>query len=266
MKKTKFLMLCGSFAATLLSCGGKNDAPNMSQTATCGCTVESGEATKHMVVPGNQWNELLSQLLYFPCTYETTRITKVSSDTVAIDGLTYYRLLAAYDSSASQWRENGFIREDYASQKVYYKSGNKPEYLLYNFQAEVGDTVSLLRYQYNNYDVDIVSVVEAVDSVLTGKTWRKKFTVRLKAFNVPEYSNAKWVRSANWIEGIGCVNNILQSDDIEIIVMPPGSSTYSLFCFFQNGKLIYKHEPTESTITAPHEQCCFVWNYSVKCN
>jgi hypothetical protein len=73
--------------------------------------------------------------------YEHTYISKLGEDTI-IEGVTYFKFLTAYDVNSSIWETEGFLREDIENRKVYVKQLDKPEALLYDFNANVGDTIS----------------------------------------------------------------------------------------------------------------------------
>ncbi|MDR2086153.1 MAG: T9SS type A sorting domain-containing protein [Dysgonamonadaceae bacterium] len=208
-------------------------------------TIVAEDTYIPMIVPGNQWNELAENISLPPeYQYERTYITILGNDTI-IDELTYYKLLTAKDASSNVWESNGYIREDAVNQKVYYKPENHPEWLLYDFDVQVGDIIQSYENQYSFQEVSIT--VRAIDYISTGDKLRKKITVRSTCFD----EDATYFEDHVWIEGIGCMDGFLRST---FALNPDGREQLSLLCFSQNEELIYK--PAEIGI-----EDCFVWRY-----
>lgn len=103
-----------------------------------------------------------------------------------------------------------FIREDVASKKVYCNTpSSSGEILLYDFNANVGDTMS-------NYDM--CSVVSSIDSILIGSTYRKRFNIQGSTYSV--------------IEGIGSTAGLFEP-------FCPFENSGTLNCFRQEFQTLY---------------------------
>lgn len=119
----------------------------------------------------------------------------------------------------------GAIRNDIASKKVFFvsPSGNS-EQLLYDFNLQVGDTVS-------GYFGETISgfpeIVQSIDSVLIGNSFRKRWNLN------PLYE-------VYFIEGIGSTYGLIE-------LLPGGTISdipqRSINCFSQNGTSIYPSSP-----------------------
>jgi len=194
-----------------------------------------------MLTRENQWNELITYS-YDPHNpnFKRTHINKVSSDTL-INGNGYFKLIETKDEFASIWLENGYIREEIENRKVYYMRPDNPEQLLYDFDAQVGDTI--LTYYFENYHLFVE--VESVNEVFIGGKLRKQ----MKVISTSYWDIGKTYKMNHiWIEGIGNTDGLLRSMESDD---PNGSPNISLLCFFQNEELIYKHDTSVSD--------CFVW-------
>jgi len=201
-----------------------------------------------MILPENQWNELAENVSLPPeYQYQRTYITKTGNDTL-INGVHYYKLLTAKDELSSIWLNNGYIREDIESRKVYYKpQKDEQEVLLYNFNVfdmRVGNEIQ-------SYDLlsktNVLLNVGRVEYNYIGGKYRMTVTLRSTSLDV----NCICYEDHVWIEGIGNTDGFLRST---MAVKPSGSDKISLLCFFQNEELMYKPENTNI-------ENCFVYKY-----
>jgi hypothetical protein len=237
MKHIIFLMLYGGMPVAMLCCSGK-DAPIQENI------VVEQQYPDRMVVPGNQWNELATQISLPPeYQYIKTYTTTIGRDTL-IEGMTYYQLLTARDQSSSIWESNGFVREDTVTQRVYYKPHGKAELLLYAFQVQVGDTLQSYSYMSDRDEI-LIAIVKSVDSVPIGATWRKRIAIHSTCQD-ESYADGAY---HTWVEGIGGLDGFLNG--ISGFALD-GGERYSLLCFLQRGSLAYKPEDTGF-------EGCFVW-------
>jgi hypothetical protein len=211
----------------------------MGMTAGCIREIDTAQNTYiPMIVQGNQWNELHLNISVPPeYQYAHTYITKIGNDTV-IDGVQYYKLLTASDSLSSDWQANGYIREDVVEQKVYYKTDNEDESLLYAFNVQVGDSFETYSYIMGKNHVTVV--INNIDSVYINTMWHKRIYITSLYDSYEEKSHI-------WIEGIGGTDGLLGSN---WAIQWTGSHPPVLSCFFNKGNLIYKPNETED---------CFVW-------
>jgi hypothetical protein len=247
MKAIKLIILL-CIAAASMACensqanGGDGTLPNDS--------VDNSSYIPRIAMPGNRWNELAKSVSLPPeYQYERTYVTAIGEDTL-VDGITYYKVLTAYDSLSNVWEYQGLIREDTAKRRVYYsppawQGGLLPEVVLYDFQVQVGDTLQFYNSGYESVSPagnNISGVVESVDSVLVKEIPRKRITIRSEAGE----------RVHQWVEGLGDVQNGFLRGNIAMY--SPGSNEIRLLCFYQNEGLIYK--PTETGVDD-----CYVWKY-----
>lgn len=87
-------------------------------------------------------------------------------------GLYSYKVFNVYFGNV------GAIRQDISSKKVYYYSfSTNSEYLLYDFNLNVGDTIP--HNWYGNRDFSDSIFVEAIDSVVINSNWRKKYILNI---------------------------------------------------------------------------------------
>lgn len=119
----------------------------------------------------------------------------------------------------------GAIRED--MKKVYLHKDSGPEYLIYDFNLNVGDTVpDPQNITGNEYD----RIITNIDQVLVNGQNRKRYTLQ---------------GSAEIVEGIGSNTGPFRT------VSPYISCTCELICYSENGQTIYG------------DQNC-AWNLSVE--
>ncbi|MDR1739734.1 MAG: hypothetical protein LBR45_03145 [Bacteroidales bacterium] len=216
---------------------------NIVETKTLPIPAIENEYTP-LLKPENQWNEVFKNISLSPeYQYQKTSITKIGDDTL-IDGVSYYKLLTTKDSLASIRLNNGYIREEAESRKVYYRHANNPEVLLYDFSLKVGDTIQ--SYDFLNKR-DVIIEVKSISEVLVGSKLLKQINVSSRYLNV-ENGNAG-NQEHTWIEGIGNIDGFLRGT---VANYSPGGEQVFLLCFFQNEKLLYKPEDTGIVE-------CFIW-------
>lgn len=113
----------------------------------------------------------------------------------------------------------GAIRHDGPGKRVYFvppSSGN--EQLLYDFNLQVGDTVEGY-LETNAWPAD---VVQEIDSVLVGNTYRKRWIINT-CYNI------------SLIEGIGSTYGLIQPSPGCVTDLPD----YAITCFRQNGETLF---------------------------
>jgi hypothetical protein len=113
----------------------------------------------------------------------------------------------------------GSIRQDTTNKKVFIVPPSSiTEELLYDFTMQVGDTVR----GYLESNASPRDIVQSIDSVLVGSTYRKKWNIN-SGYNI------------SFIEGIGSTYGLLE--------LSPGCITdqleYSITCFQQNFQTLY---------------------------
>jgi len=173
--------------------------------------------SQKLVKDGHQWN-VTYQPFDSPGTF--TVLTKISGDTL-VDDLLYSKIYHSQDTFGTNWTiSNQFIRED-EERKVFVKSGNLEEYLLYDFGLEVGAT----------YMLECSSTVASIDSIiLNNGESRKRLHLNLTGENYGPV----------WIEGIGEALGGLFGTSAYCISDVGGA----LRCFYDNDELLYPETPS----------------------
>jgi len=143
----------------------------------------------------------------------------IHGDTV-INNLTYHKLYSSgyyfehcqFGNTYWNWFAHDSVyrfalREDLNLKKVYiYEFG---EYLLYDFNVNIGDTM---------HDWENCIVVSSIDSVLIGNNYRKRFNTSIGQYSI--------------IEGIGSTSGLF-------VTLCPFEFWGDLTCFSQNGQTLY---------------------------
>ena len=157
-----------------------------------------------------------------PYPFIKTTWYKIGGDTI-INEKNYKHLLASNDSLKLHWTQNGAIREE--EMKVYYFN-NSNEILLYDFDININDTISLLRNGTNvNYVLDSIGFYTTEIN-------------ELKAFYYSTFTNKnpEWKINEIWLEGIGSLNGLLNES---CAFLTPCDDNYELLCYLKNGMKIY---------------------------
>jgi hypothetical protein len=170
-----------------------------------------------------------------------------SGDTI-INSTAYHQLIVpgiqSFHSSgpwgnSSFWDSAGYyagsIRQDTAIRKVFFVPPNDSiEWLLYDFNMEVGDTLK-------GYLVDSSSVtyiVQQVDSYFVDNSYRKTWGY---------YGNSFFL-----IEGIGSMGGLIERF---IDMDPVASETYNVQCFVQNDSTVFPESGSScEMITSVYEK------------
>ncbi|MDR0349187.1 MAG: T9SS type A sorting domain-containing protein [Tannerella sp.] len=202
-----------------------------------------------MLQEGNRWNVLFEKDAdggTGPFFYRNTHIYKLAGDTV-IDGKQYAAIQKSEDREVSIWRTAGFIREDVAAERVYYRAlfpahyiwndSITPECVLYDFGISVGDTVTAI------WPDSIWNKVESIDSIEINGKYHKQITVGSQF--IAEAGPDRFVWNNKWIEGIGNTNGILKEN-----CTFPGNSSTILLAFTRNGETVYRN---------PYGYADFIW-------
>ncbi|MFN8287729.1 MAG: T9SS type A sorting domain-containing protein [Chitinophagales bacterium] len=133
-----------------------------------------------------------------------------------------------------QMSYNTYLRRD-STNKVYRWIGH--DTLLYDFGAQIGDTVFTIAEGYQSYPYPAYYVVSNIDTVFIGKP-------RLRMF-------LYGTQVTTWIDGIGDVraNPLTGSFESD----GPGISNWhirsELSCFFEQGQLLYGNPGSGNCIT-----------------
>ncbi len=173
-----------------------------------------------IIQEGNVWNTLDVTVGMYNTYYNN--VNWFSGDTI-IDDVRYAKLMGITDGGAPHLFS--VLRED--NGKVWERLNNQREILLYDFTANVGDTLwcGLWADEYHYNIVDSISIEHI------GGVDRKKFWFGL------EYGWFGIITAAEiWIEGIGSDLGLLYSGSAGIC-----GAYYCTLCFHQNDELIWQN-------------------------
>lgn len=170
-------------------------------------------SAQDFVSPDKQWNVLASGMPQST----STEIFWFEGDSI-INDKTYQKFWVSRDSLHNR-RFEGLMREE--SKVVYYIQPGNNEGVLYDFNVEIGDTISIVNYFCFNafpltvYDIDTVEYYG-----MSRKRWHLGIQGEIREI---------------WIEGIGSHSGPLYSAYEMCIVCP----YWGLLCFHEQGELYY---------------------------
>ena len=172
-----------------------------------------------IIQEGNVWNTLDVTVGMYNTYYNN--VNWFSGDTI-IDDVRYAKLMGITDGDAPHLFS--LLRED--DGKVWERLNNQREILLYDFTANVGDTIWCGpwagEYHYN--------IVDSISIEHIGGINRKKFWFGL------EYGWFGTAAAEIWIEGIGSDLGLLYSGSASIC-----GAYYRTLCFHQNDELVWQN-------------------------
>lgn len=182
---------------------------------------------------GNEWNSLSVGMIGWDIISYTNYVNWCSGDTI-IDGVLYSKIMGTTDGNNP--RLFTLLREEEG--KVWNKELNiQTEVLLYDFSANVGDTLRI-----GNFDEELV--LDSISIEQIGGVDRKKFWFGLEYDFLGEPYAVE-----TWIEGIGSSFGLLCSGYWGIT-----GGYYCALCFHQNGDLVWQNPEYDAcTVTAVEE-------------
>jgi hypothetical protein len=161
---------------------------------------------------------------------DRTETIKFEGDTT-IDLLQYKKVYRATDEYYTNWELYLFIRED-INQKVYFRSDtSQQEYLLYNFNPNINDTLTVSSvFTQISFDYGFTTnnmIVDSIDTILLAGQNRKRITLKCDNCFYNEY----------WIEGIGNLQHGILNNNMGYI----NSTDLTLLCVYLSGALLYNN-------------------------
>lgn len=160
----------------------------------------------------NQWNVRLEGFGF------TTEIFYIEGDST-VNSTLYSKIWVSYDSLSSSTFQ-GLVREE--SNVVYFIPPDLNEGILYDFNAEIGDTVFVKNIFCGDEEIP-VNVID-IDMVEYFGISRTRWHLGEDGY-VEEY----------WVEGIGSLNGPLYTNYSYCVVCP----VWELLCFHNNDTLEY---------------------------
>lgn len=143
----------------------------------------------------------------------------LSTDTI-INGKQYVKL-----ASDKDYPYCGAFREDNNANIYYIPSGSTHEYLIYAFNAQVGDT--LVNLWVGGFGEDYQGVVQAISNG----------SPRIFIIGVKFYENSEYYSPIRWIEGVGSPETPWGLAVVPTV--PADIGVYNLLCAYKNGEPVY---------------------------
>ena len=165
----------------------------------------------------DEWN-VLHETFSWPGGYNTFKYF-LSTDTI-INGKQYVKL-----ASDKDYPYCGAFREDNNANIYYIPSGSTHEYLIYAFNAQVGDTLSNL--WVGGFGEDYQGVVQAISNG----------SPRIFIIGVKFYENSEYYSPIRWIEGVGSQETPMGLAVVPTV--PADIGVFNLLCAYKYGKQIY---------------------------
>ena len=131
----------------------------------------------------------------------------------------------------------GAMRENQQKTIFFYAKTDSAERLLYKFGLSVGDSLNIRRNAAQN-----PIKVLAIDSVLIGNNFRKRYLMNTQTLGVKDY----------WIEGIGSTKGLFYTQSGQEF-----EHRATLLCFYNNNLLEYKNPKAASNCTVANEELNF---------
>lgn len=179
----------------------------------------------------------------------STHVEMFDGDSV-VDGVTYKKLWSCDPKNLESRTLEGLIREDVSAQKVW-AYGNGIEALIYDFDVEVGDTLSLLGWlhlmknitaeELEDDETIVDVVVDNVETVSIGDFDIKKITL---------FDPRNKERKFDIYERFGSLRGWLRSD---FGMVDGGGVNFMVCAFDNNGELLFK--PTHNNELDEIENC-----------
>lgn len=188
--------------------------------------VDTNSAPLRLPSLCDEWNVWYESFQSFgPINYNAVIKYRLATDTM-INGQRYVQL--AYDNSPYM---EGALREGSNRDIYYIPSRSTHEYLLYAFNAQVGDTITNLYVGAMGKEEGYQAVVRAISD-----SNPRIFTVGV---NIDEYTEYP----IKWIEGVGSPETPYGLAVVPTVPADPG--VYSLLCAYKNGEQVYVSEMGE---------------------
>lgn len=171
----------------------------------------------------DEWN-VLYEPFSWPGGYNTFKYF-LSTDTI-INGKQYVKL-----ASDKDYPYCGAFREDNNANIYYIPSGSTHEYLIYAFNAQVGDT--LVNLWVGGFGEDYQGVVQAISNG----------SPRIFIIGVKFYENYEYYSPIRWIEGVGSPETPMGLAVVPTV--PADIGVFNLLCAYKNGQQVYATQLSE---------------------
>ena len=190
-----------------------------------GQAIRVQDISLHASLPSlcDEWN-VLHEAFSWPGGYNTFKYF-LSTDTI-INGKQYVKL-----ASDKDYPYCGAFREDINANIYYIPSGSTHEYLIYAFNAQVGDT--LVNLWVGGFGEDYQGVVQAISNG----------SPRIFIIGVKFYENSEYYSPIRWIEGVGSPETPMGLAVVPTV--PADIGVFNLLCAYKNGQQVYATQLSE---------------------
>jgi hypothetical protein len=178
----------------------------------------------------DEWNVLHKPFSCMgPYCYLETNIYRLTADTLIQD--LHYVMLMEQEGSYTYYK--GALREG-SNRDIYYVPANSTnEYLIYAFNAQVGDELQNVWLGGEMEKEDCTNARNATVIAISNSNPRV-FTLEVYPYQM------------NWIEGVGMSDGPVGSyDSNKLCIDPVDLGVYSLLCAYKNGELVYSSSEAE---------------------
>ena len=159
--------------------------------------------------------------------YNGYTITYQLEEDTLINDLTYQKLTGYFSLTPSNKKYIAALR--FAEDKKVFVHYDNTEYLLYDFGAQVGDTLTIFGgISHYNDAKTLTHIVTEIDTLKDGQL-KIQLVVKLQQNGYEKSS------SITWIEGIGSINGIIGNN----ATLRVGGGVHVLLCAYHNDDCIY---------------------------
>ena len=165
---------------------------------------------------------------------EYTRSVKFSGDTL-IDSLHYKKVLSSLEEYPENWDVIGYIRETQNNKVFFTTDTSNQEYLFFDFNVNVNDTISYywfsenLFYSDNKHIAFDKSLVKSIDTVFIAGKYRKRIGIgSIYENDISDY----------WVKGLGNIKHGMLLMSLNYM----NSTNIFLTCIYQSDTIIYHNE------------------------
>ena len=212
----------------------------------------SAQISKNIVDTTKQWYNG-----YYNMTFAKTISYRISPEYISLNGKLYNKVLQQIwddhhqDQDEDLLYQGLLIREE--SNKVYicFEQQSDKEFLIYDFDAEIGEhyylPIILLGGRYSDITEFVVTDVDSID--IEGEY--------VKRISLSPFGPVDFYEDIQWIEGIGSTSGFIEN----FAGVDVGNT--DLRCCFQNDKILYK----SSQIRENNNNCIYYASiYNIKDN
>jgi len=186
-----------------------------------------GQSYDPLVNPLRQWSRLRCYSGNTPPEGCITFFNKFYGDTL-IENQQYTKVWETDDTLLMNWELKGFMREDMQSKQVFFRSFYPAEGLLYDFDLQLNDTITVTNtYFHQNGSYPVTFICYKIDSTFLNGSYHKKFTLKYLDSGYYEFYET-------WIEGIGSEAGVVASGWSYCI-----GAFYISLCCEQEGEQLY---------------------------